>query len=140
MLVYGDAPGVAATTSTAVGGPPDAALRGVPAAVPAPVRSPGRSVGRPLRAREAERHRFGGTLSVRMGPFDDLGRIGRYAELLASVPGVDAVRVQTFDRRHVVFEVDIVEPTALIAELRGRSIRPLRVLYASDRIIRLTLG
>ena len=50
------------------------------------------------------------------------------------------MRIRTFDRASVVYDVDFAEPTALIARLRGRSYRPLRLLYANDRIIRLKIG
>lgn len=95
--------------------------------------------GKALRGREADEHRFAGTVSVSAGPFDDLDRIGRFAELLGSLPGVGTVRIQTFDRRQVVFGVDIAEPAALLGALRDRSASGLRLLYANDRIIRLKL-
>ena len=78
-------------------------------------------------------------MSVTVGPFADLDEIGEFAESITSVSGVGSVRIRTFDRASVVFDVDLAEPTALISRLRGRSPRLLRLLYANDRIIRLKL-
>lgn len=94
---------------------------------------------RPERVRDPEHHRFSGTLAVTVGPFDDLKLIGEFAEALTAVPGVGSVRIRTFDRASVVFDVDLDEPTAVISGLRSRSHRALRLLHANDRIIRLKL-
>ncbi len=82
----------------------------------------GASVIRPL---------CGETLNRRYG--------GEFADSISGVSGVASVRIRTFDRASVVFDVDLAEPTALVARLQGRSPRLLRLLYANDRIIRLKL-
>ena len=78
-------------------------------------------------------------LAVTVGPFETLDPIAEFAEALSSIPGVESVHIRTFDRASVVFDVELSEPTEVIARLRGRSYRPLRLLYANERIIRLKL-
>jgi hypothetical protein len=95
------------------------------------------AVLRPARIREPEHHEFSGTVSVNVGPFEELDSIGRFVESMSSVPGVGGVRIRTFDGQSVIFDVDLAEPTPLIARLRGRSPLLLRLRYANERIIRL---
>jgi hypothetical protein len=106
---------------------------------PAPAVTPEVAVVRPSRVRDPPHHEFSGTVAVTVGPFGDLEPVGEFAEALSGISGVASVRIRTFDRASVVFDVDLAEPTALVARLRRRSPRLLRLLYANDRIIRLKL-
>ena len=49
------------------------------------------------------------------------------------------MRIRTFDKASVVYDVDLAEPTAS-SPASAAVLRPLRLLYANDRIIRLKLG
>lgn len=141
---------IGAPRGSAAGGAPEAATTarerprsrrtrgGEPVPAP-PAPSPPAVPARPSRVRDPERHLFSDTVSVTVGPFENLDAIGEFAETLSSLAGVGSVRIRTFDRSSVVFDVDLTEPTAVIARLRGQSHRLLRLLYAGERIIRLKL-
>jgi hypothetical protein len=143
---------VEAAVAALPGARPRTRVRRVPATLPQTAKPPAEpeqvleeaaldaSALKPSRVRNPQQHEFTGTVSVTVGPFDDLEPIGEFAEALSSIGGVGSVRIRTFDRQSVVFDVDLAEPTALISLLRGRSPGPLRLLYANERIVRLKLA
>ena len=120
--------------------PPRLTRQAAPAqpADPAPA-APARPAG-PARIREPEQHSFSGSVTLTAGPFDDLDQIGEFRRALSAIQGVSAVAVRTFQGRRVIFELDISEPTVLIAALRARSARIPQLLHASEDIVRVSLS
>ena len=106
---------------------------------PAAPARPARPAGAP-RIRKPEQHSFSGAVTLTAGPFDDLDQIGEFRRALSAIHGVSAVAVRTFQGRRVIFELDIAEPTVLIAALRARSPRIPQLLHASDDIVRVSLS
>ena len=105
---------------------------------PAPA-APARPAG-PARIRKPEQHSFSGSVTLTAGPFDDLDQIGEFRRALSAIQGVSDVTVRTFQGRRVIFELDIAEPTVLIAALRARSARIPQLLHASEDIVRVSLA
>ena len=110
-------------------------------------RGPGRRVvrgaagaTRPSRVRDPEHHLVSGPVAVTIGPFGDLEQIGEFADALSSIPGGGSMRIRTFEGASVVYDLELDEPANTIDRLlRGRSHRPLRLLHANERVIRLKL-
>jgi hypothetical protein len=103
--------------------------------------APGRPAApaRTARIREPEQHSFSGSVTLTAGPFEDLQQLGEFRRALSAIHGVKDVTVRTFQGRKVIFELDIAEPTVLIAALRARSARIPHLLHASDDIVRVSL-
>ena len=79
--------------------------------VPAPpAPAPAATPARPSRVRDPEHHLFSESVAVTVGPFESLDLIGEFAEALSSIAGAGSVRIRTFDRSSVVFDVDLTEP------------------------------
>jgi hypothetical protein len=87
-----------------------------------------------------ERRRYEGAVTVHAGPFGDFVQLNEFERALSSVPGVEDVYVRTFERHHAHFELRVVEPRLLIADLQARTPDPLHVVEAGERDIRLQIG
>jgi hypothetical protein len=101
------------------------------------------TVSRALRTTSSEapeRREYEGAVTVEVGPFDDIVQLNAFKDALSSVPGVEDVYIRTFERHHAHFELRVVERRLLIAELRTRARRSLRVIEAGDHDIRLEIG
>jgi hypothetical protein len=103
------------------------------AAAPAPARPAARP---PL---SAEDRAYEGAVTVEAGPFDDVAQLKAFEDALGSVPGVEDVYIRTFERYYAHFELQIAQPTMLIAELRARTADPLRVIDATGQVPRLEI-
>jgi hypothetical protein len=86
-------------------------------------------------ARSAMRRAYEGAVTVAAGPFEDVEQLDEFEDALASIPGVENVSIRTFERHHAHFELDVSEPTRLIAELDAQAPRRLRVVEASERAL-----
>ncbi len=119
--------------------PPRLTRQAAPVRPPDPVPAPPARPAGPARIREPEQHSFSGSVTLTAGPFDDLDQIGEFRRALSAIQGVSGVAVRTFQGRRVIFELDISEPTVLIAALRARSARIPQLLHASEDIVRVSL-
>ena len=86
-----------------------------------------------------ELREYEGTVTVEVGPFDDIAQLNEFKGALSAVPGVEDVYIRTFERRHAHFELRVVERRLLIAELRARARCSLRVIEAGDQDIRIEI-
>jgi hypothetical protein len=109
-----------------------------PAPTSAPVPSRSRR-WRPATPDAPERREYEGAVTVEAGPFGDVSRLSEFEHALAAIPAIEDVYIRTFERRHAHFDLQVVEPTRLIAELQARVPGPLHVIEASERDVRLEI-
>jgi len=93
----------------------------------------------PVRVEEPERREYRGVVAIEAGPFDDVVTLSEFEVALFAIPAVDDVYIRTFERRHAHFELQISEPTRLIAELQAGAPEALYVLEAGEDHVRVEI-